>query len=204
MKKIAKLIPGFMVRRCPKSGKIIKLRFDNIYAKITFPLIGVMAIIWFLVRVVPKPNRIAYPCQQVAAGIGSTFLIWLFGSIGSLAIYDQIRKRINKPVALVYLSGLMLIISIGFGIAQIAQPDFVPNIAPPEGVNNPMGDAKGIFPGRVAWTQDFNATSWDGKTGMWWDNKILVLMEIRITSFRNVHWQTILLPGLNMIRRMTE
>jgi len=26
------------------------------------------------------------------------------------------------------------------------------------------------FPGRVVWSQDFNATSWDGKTGYWFDN----------------------------------
>lgn len=39
-----------------------------------FPVAGLLALIWFLLRVVPKPARAAYPCQQVArplAGGGS-------------------------------------------------------------------------------------------------------------------------------------
>jgi hypothetical protein len=34
-----------------------------------------------------------------------------------------------------------------------------------------MGVAKGIHPGRVVWVHDENATSWDGSTGNWWDDK---------------------------------
>ena len=67
MKKPGQLIPSFLVKRCPKSGRIVKLRFDNIYAKLAFPIVGILAIIWFLVRVIPKPSRVAYPCQQAAA-----------------------------------------------------------------------------------------------------------------------------------------
>jgi hypothetical protein len=33
-----------------------------------------------------------------------------------------------------------------------------------------MGIAKGIHPGRVAWTHEPAATSWDGSTGSWWDD----------------------------------
>lgn len=170
MKKRIQLIPGFLVKRCPKSGRIVKIRFDNVYARVAFPLVGVLAILWFLVRVIPKPSRISYPCQQLAAGIGGSFLIYLFGTIGALGIYGKIKKRINKPVALTYLASVMAIASIGIAIAKHSEPAFVPNLSPPEGVNNPMGEAKGIFPGRVAWTQDFNATSWDGETGKWWDD----------------------------------
>lgn len=42
--------------------------------------------------------------------------------------------------------------------------------SPDEGVNKPMGVARGIFPGRVVWCQDFAATSWDEKNGHWWDD----------------------------------
>ncbi|MDI1248798.1 MAG: DUF362 domain-containing protein [Lacunisphaera sp.] len=38
-----------------------------------------------------------------------------------------------------------------------------------EGSNKPMGEGFGLFPGRVVWVQNFNATKWDGKTGKWWD-----------------------------------
>lgn len=35
--------------------------------------------------------------------------------------------------------------------------------------NKPVGDAKGIYPGRVTWVRDLRATPWDGQTGRWWD-----------------------------------
>jgi len=178
MKKITDFIPGFLVQRCPKSGRIIKIRFDNIYAQLAFPIVGILAIIWFLVRVIPKPSRLTYPCQQVAASLGGSFIIYLLGAVGSMAIYDQIRKRINKQLAFAYLAGLTIIVSIGYGVAQIAKPDFVPNVVPPEGRNNPMGVARGIFPGRVAWTQDFDATNWDESTGMWWDDNATKQEEV--------------------------
>jgi hypothetical protein len=36
--------------------------------------------------------------------------------------------------------------------------------------NAPMGEGKGIHPGRVVWVRDPAATSWDGETGHWWDD----------------------------------
>jgi uncharacterized protein (DUF362 family) len=41
---------------------------------------------------------------------------------------------------------------------------------PSDGSNRPIGEGKGIFPGRVVWERDANATSWDGATGHWWDD----------------------------------
>jgi hypothetical protein len=40
---------------------------------------------------------------------------------------------------------------------------------PSEGPNAPLGEAKGIFPGRVTWVRDVTATPWDGQTGKWWE-----------------------------------
>ena len=178
MKKLTNLIPDFLVKRCPKSGRIVKLRFDNIYAKIAFPLVGVMAIIWFLVRVIPKPSRVAYPCQQVAAGIGGTFLLQVLGVFTSLSIYQQISKRFNKRVALGFIASVAVITSVTIGVAVSVNDEFVPVLTPAEGVNAPMGVEKGMFPGRVAWNQDFNATSWDGETGNWWEDKNTIQPEV--------------------------
>lgn len=178
MKKIIDFIPGFLVKRCPKSGRIVKLRFDNIYAKLAFPLVGVLAIIWFLVRVIPKPSRAAYPCQQMAAGIGGTFLLQVFGVFSSLAIYQQIRKRFNKRVALGFIASVAVITSVTIGVAVSVNDEFVPVLIPAEGVNAPMGVEKGMFPGRVAWNQNFDATSWDGETGNWWEDKNTIQPEV--------------------------
>jgi hypothetical protein len=171
MKKLSNLIPDFLVKRCPKSGRIVKLRFDNIYAKIAFPLVGILAIIWFLVRVIPKPSRVAYPCQQVAAGIGGTFLLQVLGVFTSLAIYEKIRSKFSKKAALGFIASVAVIASISVSVAVSFKNSIEPIVAPPEGVNAPMGVAKGMFPGRVAWIQDFDATSWDGETGNWWEDK---------------------------------
>ena len=36
--------------------------------------------------------------------------------------------------------------------------------------NAPVGEGKGIHPGRVAWVRDPAATGWDGTTGRWWED----------------------------------
>ena len=37
--------------------------------------------------------------------------------------------------------------------------------------NTPKGDAKGIFPGRVAWVYAPNTATWDGENGFWFDDR---------------------------------
>jgi hypothetical protein len=41
---------------------------------------------------------------------------------------------------------------------------------PAEEANTPIGTGKGIHPGRVVWTRDPNASTWDGSSGHWWDD----------------------------------
>jgi len=41
---------------------------------------------------------------------------------------------------------------------------------PSEEANHPIGVGQGIYPGRVVWIRDANATSWDGAAGHWWDD----------------------------------
>lgn len=154
MKNISEHIPGFLVKRCPKSGRIVKIRFDNIYAKLLFPFVGILAIVWFLIRVIPKPSRITYPCQQVAAGIGGSFLFYLIGTFTSLSIYTQIRKRMSKAVAWVFIVSAAMIISVTWVVAnsqKIINPEdsFILCSTHPEGANEPIGIGKGLFPGRV-------------------------------------------------------
>lgn len=69
-----------------------------------------------------------------------------------------------------------LLLSVAFGgIAAVvtdslqAEPAALV-LTPPEGVNQPMGEARGIHPGRVVWVQDFDAARWNEKDGLWWDD----------------------------------
>lgn len=36
--------------------------------------------------------------------------------------------------------------------------------------NQPVGEGKGIFPGRVVWAMDSGVSKWDDTTGRWWDD----------------------------------
>ena len=63
-----------ILKRCPKTGLVVGVRRDTRVARILFPLLGLMAIAWFLLRTLPEPRRADYPCQKVAAGIGAGFL----------------------------------------------------------------------------------------------------------------------------------
>ena len=40
---------------------------------------------------------------------------------------------------------------------------------PLDASNTPIGNPRGIFPGRVTFARDPSAALWDGKTGRWWD-----------------------------------
>jgi len=170
MKPLFENLKKKYLKQCPASGRIVGIKSDQ-KGKLLFMVIGIAAIVWFLIRVVPKPSRATYPCQKTAATIGGTFLLYLFGAISSMMVYDQIRSKFNKKAALAWIGGIALFASVGIGVAQIAKPVFAQDFTNPDGANNPMGEAKGIFPGRVAWVQDFDATGWDEKTGNWWDDK---------------------------------
>jgi uncharacterized protein (DUF362 family) len=60
---------------------------------------------------------------------------------------------------------------------------------PAEGPNQPVGEAKGIFPGRVVWIHDRDAAKWDGDTasGGWFEDKFtdpVLAEEMLSTSLR--------------------
>ena len=37
----------------------------------------------------------------------------------------------------------------------------------------PIGEGKGIFPGRVTWIRNTDVTRWDGRNGRWWDEGMI-------------------------------
>ncbi|MCX6142457.1 MAG: DUF362 domain-containing protein [Ignavibacteriales bacterium] len=131
-------------------------------------MFGFAALVWFIVRVVPKPSRITYPCQQVAASIGGGFLVWIASALASLSVYRKLRQHNVVVAVLFFMCCLTFAIvetknGLGFADDKIVQV-----LTPVEGTNKPMGTAKGIYPGRVVWTQDFQSTPWDEKSGFWW------------------------------------
>jgi hypothetical protein len=149
------------------------------YAKVTFIITGIASTIWFLVRVIPKPQRAAYPCMRVAAPMMSGFVIWLLSVFGSVAAFKKAKAGFSGSRYLygslflvVALAGALFVASRHESIASSGQqPEWV--IVP----NQPIGIPRGINPGRVVWVHDPAAAKWDGKSGNWWDDNVVSQVE---------------------------
>src|ERR1035438_1830439 len=51
------------LRICAKTGMPLDKPTRHRHMMWYFPVIGLAALAWFLIRVLPKPSRAAYPCQ---------------------------------------------------------------------------------------------------------------------------------------------
>jgi uncharacterized protein (DUF362 family) len=144
------------------------------------PLVGILAAIWFLVRVIPKPSRATYPCQRAAFPIASSFVIWLLGAPSWVAGVRHLGRKLNGHRGLT-LGVLAVSVSVpalwALDIMQEnSQAGPVADIThwhwKPAAVNKPIGIARGINPGRVVWTRDPLATKWAGNwqqnSDQWW------------------------------------
>lgn len=127
-------------------------------------LIGFVALVWFLIRVIPKPSRAAYPCQRAAFPIASAFVLYLAGLlIAGQKLFLSRRHRFSgrlMKTAAAFSAGcaiLFLLSSLNPMMNQASTPPVASSDTP----NTPIGEAKGIFPGRVVWAHDPNATRWD-------------------------------------------
>ena len=129
-----------------------------------YPLVGIGALIWFLVRVLPKPSRAAYPCMRIAAPFASSFILWLMGVFSSWLFFRHAvlffrQSRYAIAAACIVSGGIIGTIFFSspqsrlFAMAVFSEPR-IPN--------NPVGTAQGANPGRVVWVHDSNATNWEG------------------------------------------
>lgn len=72
-------------------------KFRNIsWQKISFFLTGLGALIWFLIRVIPKPSRATYPCQKAAFPVASAFIIWIVSAFTSFKLFKKTGKLISQ------------------------------------------------------------------------------------------------------------
>ncbi len=132
------------------------------------PALGFLGLIWFLVRVVPKPSRATYPCQRVAFPLASGFVVWLLGLIASLAALRTawrcvMRARYLPCGAALALAGALLFLTHGTTAQTVVSAAAVTP-------NAPIGTARGLHPGRVVWIHDPGATDWEGPgNGYWWE-----------------------------------
>jgi hypothetical protein len=124
-----------------------------------FSGMGLVSLLWFLVRVIPKPSRAAYPCQRLAFPVASSFVVWLAALLGSAFAWRKARAR-HQRFWRACLWGAGALAGCALVVRSVpALRSFADN--PPHG---PLGVAKGVCPGRVAWVYAPGATSWDGYT----------------------------------------
>jgi hypothetical protein len=83
-------------RICPKTGKILQPAHKHQWMRWLFPFTGLAALIWFLVRVIPKPSRAIYPCQRVALPLASGFIVWLLSLAGSAAAFHKAKDSLTR------------------------------------------------------------------------------------------------------------
>jgi hypothetical protein len=153
-----------LLHACPKNRRA--------WARL-FPLAGLFAFLWFLIRVVPKPSRASYPCQRAAAPLACGFIVWVLGTLGSVAAWRRARRLFHQSR---YVAGACC---LAVAVAAILWPLSVTSerlsqaapFVPVDPANTPIGVGKGIHPGRVVWVYDPNLCDRQGSSGRWWTDQ---------------------------------
>ncbi len=129
------------------------------FQKLLFPVIGTGSLIWFLVRVIPKPSRATYPCMRVAAPIASSFVIYIMTLLSSILFFKKARKYLYESRYVMFAVALFVAIALGlFSHMQNNKKLYAVTKTTLEEPNQPMGTGKGIYPGRVVWVYNHDAT----------------------------------------------
>lgn len=79
--------------------------------------LGIVALVWFLIRVIPKPQRANYPCQRAAFPIASAFVIWIIGVFSSKVIFGKAQRAFsNKKII---RSTILMALAIGIFLSSV-------------------------------------------------------------------------------------
>lgn len=141
--------------------------------KAIFITLGLFSTIWFLIRVIPKPQRATYPCMRAAAPLMSTFIIYLITLSGSVLAFKKAKMHYKRS-GFLYAASFFIVASLSAMLFFANSTDElkassvdVISVLP----NSPIGVEHGIFPGRVVWVFDPKIATWDGTNKYWWDEK---------------------------------
>src|SRR5580700_11755710 len=81
---------------CPKTGRIIGFASAPRWKFVLIPCIGLAALLWILVSVVPKPSRANYPCQQAAIPLASGLIGYLISFPVAVLAYHKGRLNVRR------------------------------------------------------------------------------------------------------------
>jgi hypothetical protein len=131
------------------------------YSKIAFFITGIGSLVWFLMRVIPKPSRAGYPCMRAAAPVASAFVLYVLGLFATAAFFKKSKKFFSQSRHV--LASIFLIAGICSAMLTTFTSDkplYADIQAFDQPVNAPMGSAKGIYPGRVVMIHNPDATNY--------------------------------------------
>jgi hypothetical protein len=173
-------------RVCPKTGRVFKAARKGNWLAWGFSALGLLSLLWFLVRVIPKPSRAAYPCQRAAFPLASSFVVWVSALVGSAFAWRKSRRRDAQFWKACLWGAAALALATLVVTSMPTVRAWAGN--PPHGV---LGVAKGIFPGRVVWVHAPEATSWAGYTSSehWFETNrtdLAVVEEMMSKAVRSV------------------
>jgi hypothetical protein len=130
-----------------------------------FPVLGLISLLWVIIRVGAKPSRLRYPCMKVAVPTATSFVAYIIAIFTSLFSFHKAKEKLRKSR---YSLGIIfLLISVAGGTFLILHTNQYTYAQNPNyktrdvEANVPMGEEKGIFPGRVVWVYDPDATNED-------------------------------------------
>ena len=152
--------------RCPKTGKISGIN-RGAWRKWACLFAGLAACAWYLIRVIPKPSRAAYPCQRATAPIRLGFLAYgipLAGYVISVTRAKLLFRGQKAVWAILFLAAAL----IAFMVLIENDTHRAWAINAVDSPRNMLGTPKGIFPGRVVWCYNSQAAQWNG-VGNYWD-----------------------------------
>ena len=161
---------------CPKTGRFIGFRRLEGLSKLLFPLVGMAAIVWILIGVIPKPSRLSYPCMCTAMPIASGFIGYLVMlAVSSIALLRFKKSIIHYPI---FFIGTFVVFALtGFLLSDSKLLSSSINMPVDMAVtpNQPMGVGQGIFPGRVVWVHNAKAVNQncvsDSLYHAWWTSE---------------------------------
>jgi len=129
-------------------------------------LVGIGALVWFLVRTGTKPSRAAYPCQRVALSTSWSFLV--------LPLFVWVPRHMRGKSRRAVVAGLVAVAVIAVSLAF--QTGLIFGASEKRGWEQDAWLAalserapEPLLPGRVVHVTDARATSWDFETGWYGD-----------------------------------
>ena len=129
--------------------KKVRKFFSKFWFKICFFVLGIGSLIWFLIRVIPKPSRAQYPCMKAAAPLASSFICYLLGISTFSFVFKKAKQRFSQSKYVT--AGLFIVVGLVAGAFAIIHSDskalastsYV--LSTPQPVNEPIGEGKGVF-----------------------------------------------------------